>query len=171
MLEQKVERSVKPVNTAAREAQTSEKMTYEQRPEKMRTCTLRIRGEYASQVGSTACEKAWREEPVWDGKDQRGGECGPGRVSDEAVREGSREAVRGSRVCRALKFIKHWPWALTQDGGRWEVLHREGTRCVSHFNKVTLNVVLRVTWGAQVKPVGRILQKSWKRQWWLGLER
>lgn len=51
MLEQKVERSAKPVNIAPREAQTSEKMTCEQRPEKMRTCTLRIRGEYASQVG------------------------------------------------------------------------------------------------------------------------
>lgn len=43
-MEQKVERSAKPVNIAAREAQTSE-MTFEQRPEKLRTCTLRIRGE------------------------------------------------------------------------------------------------------------------------------
>lgn len=37
----------------------------------------------------------------------RAGECGQGRVSEEEVREGGREAVGGSRVCRVLKFIQH----------------------------------------------------------------
>lgn len=106
-MEQKVERSAETVNIVAREAQISEKITCEQRPEGNEDMSPENSREEASQVGSTACAKARREEPVCDGKDQRGGECGQGRVSEEEVREGSREAVRGSRVCRVLKFIKH----------------------------------------------------------------
>lgn len=51
-------RSTETVNSVAREARTSEKMTYEQSLKEMRTCTLRISGEEASQVESTACTKA-----------------------------------------------------------------------------------------------------------------
>ena len=58
MLEQKVGRSTETVNNVAREAQTFEKMTYEQRPERNEDMHLRISGEEASQVESTACAKA-----------------------------------------------------------------------------------------------------------------
>lgn len=58
MLKSKVGRSVEIVNGAAREAETSKKMTYEQRPERNEDmCPENQGGEEAFQVESTACAK------------------------------------------------------------------------------------------------------------------